>query len=65
MQAEGAVGGQVKSLDQTEQHLKPGVTFEQLDAVALETSDFQAAQALTRARNHLFLQIGKAIAAAA
>ena len=55
----------MKSLDQTEQHLKPGVTFEQLDAVALETSDFQAAQALTRARNHLFLQIGKAIAAAA
>ncbi len=55
----------LKSLDNAEQHLRPGVTFEQLDAVALKISDFEAAQAVTRARNHLFQQIGKAIATAA
>lgn len=55
----------LKSLDQAEQHLKPGVTFEQLDAAALQTSDFKAAQVVTRARNELFKQIGKALAAAA
>ena len=55
----------LKSLDQAEQHLKPGVTFDQLDALVLTTSGFKAAQDLTRARNDLFLKIGKAIAAAA
>ena len=55
----------LKSLDNAEQHLRPGVTFGQFDAVALKTSDFEAAQAVTRARNNLFHQIGKAIAAAA
>jgi len=55
----------LKSLDSAEPHLRPGVTFEQLDAVALKISDLEAAQAVTRARNHLFQQIGKAIAAAA
>ena len=55
----------LKSLDSAEQHLRPGVTFEQLDTVALKISDLEAAQAVTRARNHLFQQIGKAIAAAA
>ena len=55
----------LKSLEHAETHLRPGVTFEQIDAVARRISDFQAAQAVTRARNDLFQQIGKAIAAAA
>ena len=55
----------LKSLENAEQRLRPGVTFQQLDAAALEVSDFKAAQALTHARNNLFRQIGKAIAAAA
>ena len=55
----------LKSLEDAEQHLRPGVTFEQLDALALQVSDFQAAQAVTRARNALFLYIRKQKAAAA
>jgi len=55
----------LKSLDHAEQHLKPGVTFEQLDTVAHSTSDLNAAQAVTRARNDLFRLIHKDIAAAA
>jgi len=55
----------LKSLDPAGQCLRPGVTFAQLDAVALRASDLQAAQAVTRARNRLFQQIGKALANAA
>ena len=35
----------LKSLDNAEQHLCPGVTFGQLDAVAFKISDFEAARA--------------------
>ncbi|MCY4156687.1 MAG: hypothetical protein OXF66_04530 [Gammaproteobacteria bacterium] len=55
----------LKSLDNAEQHLKPGITFDELDALVLKNSGFKAAQAVARARNGLFKQIGKAIAAAA
>ena len=55
----------LKSLEHADQYLRPGVTFEQIDAVALTSSDLQAAQTVSRARNQLFLRIGKAIADAA
>ena len=55
----------LKSLENAEQYLKPGITFDELDALVLKNSGFRAAQAVTRARNGLFKQIGKAIAAAA
>ena len=55
----------LKSLENAGQYLKPGITFDALDALVLKNSGFKAAQAVTRARNDLFKQIGKAIAAAA
>ncbi len=54
----------LKSLENAGQYLRSGVTFDELDALVLKTSGFKAAQALTRARNDLFMQIGKALAAA-
>ena len=54
----------LKSLDSAQQHLRTGVTFAQLDAVAHQVSDFEAAQALTHARNDLFRRIHKDLAAA-
>ena len=55
----------LKSLDNADEHLLDGITFEQLDDVAHQVSDFQAAQALTCARNQLFELIHKELAAAA
>ena len=55
----------LKSLDNAQQYLRDGITFEQLDAAAHQVSDFKAAQALTHARNQLFELIHKDLAAAA
>lgn len=54
----------LKSLDEAPQYLRDGVTFEQLDGVAHQVSDLEAAQALTHARNQLFGLIHKDPAAA-
>lgn len=47
----------LKSLPKEKQALKPGVTFEQLDAQAYAMSDLQAARQLRDARRRLFQQI--------
>jgi len=47
----------LKSLPQAEAHLKPGITFEILDATAHQLSDNQAADLLQKARRHLFTTI--------
>jgi hypothetical protein len=49
----------LKSLPQASQYLKPGVTFEQLDAIASECSDNEAARRLNQARTELFHFINK------
>ncbi len=54
----------LKSLPDAEGHLRPGVTFEQLDAVALAQTDIDAAAAVNAARDDLFRRIGEASAAA-
>ena len=53
-----------KSLDDVEQYLLPGVTFEQLDNAALAVSDVQAAEALNQAREELFRSLKQADTAA-
>ena len=47
----------LKSLPQAETHLKPGITFEILEATAHRLSDNQAADLLQKARQHLFTTI--------
>ena len=47
----------LKSLPNATTYLKEGVTFEQLDALALQMSDNEAARQLTRARQQLFKKI--------
>jgi transposase InsO family protein len=47
----------LKSMDKAEQFLKPGITFEQLDAQATAMSDNDAAQRLNDARAILFKTI--------
>ena len=49
----------LKSLPEASQYLKSGVTFEQLDALALSLSDNESAAALNQARLHLFKAIFK------
>lgn len=44
----------LKSLSEAEQYLKPGITFGQLDDIALAISDNEAAQQLNEARKQLF-----------
>jgi len=44
----------LKSLPQAEAHLKPGVTFEILEAIAYQISDTHAADLLQKARQQLF-----------
>lgn len=51
----------LKSLPNASQHLKPCVTFEQLDAQATRLSDNDAALALNNARRKLFQAISAAI----
>lgn len=49
----------LKSLPEAERFLKPGVTFQQLDAIANQCSDNEAAQRLHQARAELFQRINK------
>ena len=47
----------LRSLAGVEQHLRPGITLEQLDALAHEVSDNEAARRLNKARAELFKSI--------
>ena len=47
----------LQSLDNAEQYLRCGVTFEQLDTVAMALDDLAAAQLVNEARNQLFRDI--------
>jgi len=47
----------LKSLPQAESYLRPGVTFETLDAIANQMSDNQLAERMVKARSNLFQQI--------
>lgn len=49
----------LKSLPGADRYLKPGITLEQLDAVAYAISDNEAAQRLNQARADLFRSINK------
>lgn len=49
----------LKSLPDAHRHLMPGITFEQLDALACECSDNEAARRLNQARTELFQLINK------
>lgn len=49
----------LKSLPEADQYLKPGITFEQLDAIAHAISDNEAARRLNQARAELFRSINK------
>ena len=49
----------LKSLPEAARWLKPGVTFESLDAVAYAHSDLDAALAVNAARNELFRALGR------
>jgi hypothetical protein len=44
----------LKSLHDASRYLKPDVTFEQLDDMALQCSDIEAARRLHKARDKLF-----------
>ncbi len=50
----------LKSLPETAQYLKPGVNFDQLDALAFAISDNEAARRLNEARTALFRSINQA-----
>ena len=49
----------LKSLPQAESYLRPGVTFETLDAIANQMSDNQFAERMVKARSNLFGQISR------
>ena len=49
--------GKLKSLPNAENFLKPGITFEQLDAIALRISDNEAAKQMSEAKRQLFTTI--------
>lgn len=49
----------LKSLPNAEQYLRPGITFEELDAIAYAVSDNEAARRLNEARAELFKSINK------
>lgn len=55
----------LKSLPEAQRYLKPGITFEQLDAIANEYSDNEAARRLNQARADLFQLINKSQQSAA
>ena len=55
----------LKSLDDAAQYLKPGVSFAELDALALSVSDLDAAAAVNAARTELFRTIARDRAAVA
>jgi len=46
-------------LPQAESYLRPGVTFETLDAIANQMSDNQFAERMVKARSNLFQQISR------
>ncbi len=50
----------LKSLPIADQYLKPGITFGQLDDIAMQHSDNEAARLLNEARAQLFRSINKA-----
>ena len=54
----------LRSLPDAGGWLRPGVTFEQLDALAFAQADLEAAKAVNAARDELFRRIGKAWATA-
>lgn len=47
----------LKSLPKSEEFLKPGITFDQLDAIALAISDNEAASKVNEAKLKLFKSI--------
>ena len=47
----------LQSLDSAERYLRPGVTFEQLDSVAVALDDLAAARLVNAARDQLFRDI--------
>ena len=49
----------LKSMPEAGSYLKPGVTFEQMDKIAHECSDNEAAKHLNSARAKLFQLINK------
>ncbi len=49
----------LKSLPGAENYLKPDVTFKQLDDIAMQCSDNEAARRLNKARDRLFREINK------
>ena len=49
----------LKSLPRAESHLKPGLTFQSLDAIAFAISDNEAARQLNAARRQLFKAIAE------
>lgn len=49
----------LKSLPEAQRHLKPGITFQDLDAIATQCSDNDAALRLNQARAKLFQLINK------
>ena len=48
-----------KSLDDAHQYLKPGITMEELDAIAMSINDNEAAQQLKEAKQQLFKTIAE------
>jgi hypothetical protein len=48
-----------KSLDEAHQYLKPGITMEELDAIAMSINDYEAAQRLKEAKQQLFKTIAE------
>ena len=54
----------LRSLPDAAAQLRPGVTFEQLDAMAMAETDLEAAKAVSAARDALFRRIGEEWAAA-
>ena len=50
----------LKSLPAAHQYLKPGVSFDQLDDIAMQHSDNEAARLLNEARTKLFRSINRA-----
>jgi len=49
----------LKSLPKHESYLRPGVTFETLDAIASQMSDNQFAERMVQARSNLFQQVSR------
>ena len=54
----------LRSLPDAAAQLRPAVTFEQLDAMAMAETDLKAAKAVSAARDALFRRIGEEWAAA-